>query len=115
MMNLKSMELSEDESYDAPMPIPMKDRPQFPYGLQICITQDEMEKLGIDPSEAVVGSTFMLHAMARVTSISATDNEMMGQTFRMEAQIEQMDVDGEDPEEVAAMPKRSLASIYKST
>lgn len=113
MHNLKSMELTDDESYDAPMPIPMDERPQYPYGLQICLTHAEMEKLGIDPAEAAVGNMFMFHAMARVTSISATDNQTMGSTFRMEAQIEQMDVDGEDAP--ADPPKRGLASIYKST
>lgn len=109
MNTMQSMELTEDESFDAAMPIPMPDKPDYPYGLQICLTAAEIEKLGIDPTEATIGGVFHFEAMARVTSVSASSGEM-GDSFRMEAQITDMSVIGED----VPPKKRGLAAIYKS-
>ena len=94
---MKSMELSDEDKLDASMPIPMDDKPDFPYGLRICLTHEEMAKLDIDPADAFVGGTFHLFAMARVTSISMSDGEY-GPCCRLEAQIEEMAVESEDAE-----------------
>ena len=53
----------------APMPN------KYPYGLQISLTEEELEKLDVDHSDWKVGETFHLHAFAKVTSISENQRE----------------------------------------
>lgn len=91
-MQLTSMELTEDQSYDAVMPIPMPDKPSYPFGLQICLTGDDCEKLGIDPTEATIGGIFNFMASAKITSVSMSDSENGGECHRIEAQIIAMGV-----------------------
>lgn len=95
MYALADMSLSDDEKLDMPMPIAMPDAPEYPYGMRICLTQDELTKLGIDPTEAQIGGYFMLHALCCVTSLSSNSTES-GDCMRLEAQIEQAAVDGDD-------------------
>lgn len=111
MITLQSMELTDDQSLDTVMPIPMADKPRYPFGLCLCLTNDELEKLGIDPKEAEVGGMFMMHAMVKVTSVSCNETEG-GEQYRVEGQIEQMAVDGDDITEEAQAPARK--SIYKT-
>lgn len=94
-----SMELDDEDKLDAAMPIPMPTKPDFPYGLRICLTEKEFAKLGIDPSDAVVGGVFHLHALARITSVTCNDSEQMGESHRVEAQIEDMAVESSEDEE----------------
>ena len=49
------MELSDEEKFDAVMPIAMPNKPDYPYGLRLCLTGKELEKLGIDPADLAVG------------------------------------------------------------
>ena len=37
------MELDDEDKLDAIMPIPMDNKPDFPYGLRICLTEKEPE------------------------------------------------------------------------
>ena len=97
MRTMVSMELDDEEKLDATGPIPMPDKPDYPYGLRICLTDCEFEKLGIDPSNAQVGETFHLFAMAKVTSISSNDSEG-GSNYRLEAQITDLALESEDQE-----------------
>lgn len=92
---LKSMELSEDAKSDAAQPYPMPSKPDYPYGLHICLTGEELEKLGLDPGDAEVGGTFQFTAMARITDVAMNDSER-GYSCRIEAQIENMAVDTAD-------------------
>lgn len=105
---LKSMELSDDEKLDSVMPIPT-DRPDFPYGLRLCLCGEELEKLELDPAYAVVGGMIHGHFMARITSVSISDGEMSS-GCRLELQIESLAIESEDEEddepEVAPAPKR---------
>lgn len=98
MRVMKSMELDDEDKIDALMPIPMPDKPDYPYGLRICLTHTEFEKLGLDPSAAVVGGVFHLHGLARITSVSASDGDG-GASCRVEAQIEDLDIESEDEED----------------
>ena len=45
MTEYTSMEMDDEAQYDA-MPIESK-KPRFPYGLRICLTEDELKKLGL--------------------------------------------------------------------
>lgn len=94
---MRSMELSDEEKLDVAAPIAMADRPDYPYGLRICLTMDELEKLELDPSDAVVGGTVHLHAMGRITSVSSSDGET-GPSCRVEIQIEDLAIESEDAE-----------------
>lgn len=123
MTQLVSMELDDEEAHDAIMPIPMDDKPQYPFGLMICITQDEAEKLGIGAEDAVVGGMFHFKAVAKITSVTASDRENSdGPTSRIEAQITAMGVssaDGSDDEPDAddapseTPVRKTLKSLYK--
>lgn len=97
MRVMQSMELNDEDKIDALMPIPMPDKPDFPYGLKICLTEKELEKLKVDPSDAEIGGTFHLCAMARVTSVSMTKEDGRD-CCRIECQIEEMTVESEDHE-----------------
>ena len=100
---MKSMELDDVEIGEvaASAPIPLSHHPKYPYGLQICLTTDELKKLGLDPAECCVGG--MLHGafMARITSTSQNECVVDGKTEtrnRVELQIESMAIEGEDAE-----------------
>lgn len=98
-----SMELSDEEKMDASQPIAMNDVPDYPYGLRICLTHEEMKRLDLDPSEAFVGGIVHLHALARVTSVSISDSAATqysdgGPNCRIELQIEDMCIESEDEE-----------------
>lgn len=115
MTQLVSMEMDDEDKMDAQMPILMPDKPDFPYGLCISLTSPELEKLGIDVTEATVGGMFHLEGLARITSISMNDGPD-GQCCRLEAQIEDMAVLGGDEPDAPSPPRRSLRSLYdKST
>jgi len=76
----------------------MPDKPDFPYGLRICLTDKELKKLDLDASDAKVGEIFHLHGLARITSISSSKNEDGSECCRIEAQIEDLDIESEDAE-----------------
>lgn len=112
MIVMTDMALDDEQSYDLAMPIPMVDKPRYPPGLCLCITLDEFDKLGLDPSEAVIGGMVHLHAMARITSVRMSQDEG-GDSCRVELQIENLAVESEDEENAEAdaiVPARK--SIY---
>lgn len=91
---MTSMELDDEEKFDARMPIAMPEKPQYPYGLRICLTEAEFQKLKIDPSEAEVGGTFYLEGCARITSVNKNESDD-GEKVRVEAQIEDLSIKSE--------------------
>ena len=92
-----SMELDDESKLDATGPFPLPEKPDYPYGLRICLTHEEFDKLGLDPSEAFVGGICHLHALARITSVSANDSGS-GATCRVEMQITDLVIEAEDSE-----------------
>lgn len=103
VMPMVDMEMDDEDQVDQVLPIPMADKPKYPYGLSICLTSKELEKLDLDPSDAFVGGTIHLHAMARITSVSMSDREANewskgGPEHRIEFQIESMAIESEDEE-----------------
>lgn len=79
-----------------PEAIPAADGPSYPYGLCICLGNEELEKLNLDPS-CEVGDTIDLRAFAKVTSVSMNDYGGKPQ-HRIELQITQLAVENEDTE-----------------
>ena len=92
------MELDDEDKLDAAMPIPMPAKPDYPYGLRICLTEKELEKLDLDHSEAFYGGTVHGHFMGRITNIDAGEGEN-GPRCRIEIQIERLAIESEDDEE----------------
>lgn len=110
IIQMASMELSDEEQYDYLMPIP-GDKPKYPYSLQICLTDKELEKMGLDPSAAIgqVGSVVVGRFIGRITSASMNEREEGDPTTRIEIQIENLGIETED--DVA--PKRGLLYAAK--
>jgi len=92
-----SMELDDEDKLDAVMPIAMPSRPDFPYGLRISLTEKELDKLELDPEDAVVGGTIHGHFMGRITSVNVT-KENDRTCCRIEVQIEDLAIESEDDE-----------------
>lgn len=109
--DLVSMALTADSKMKSmELPIAMTEKPEWPYGLCLSFTDEEMSKLDIDPAEAIVGQVFMMRAECRITCVSANDSEN-GSSFRMEARIERMSVGDDEPDEDDA-PKSRSAKLY---
>lgn len=100
MIVMQDMELDDEEKFDAVTPIPTA-KPEYPWGLRICLTEAEFEKLGLDPADAVIGGMVHGHFMAAVTSISANDGPD-GSCCRVELQIQHLAIESEDAENAEA-------------
>lgn len=111
---LQSMELDDEDKLEEVAPV-TREVPDYPWGLRICLTEKELAKLGLDPTEAFVGGTIHGHFMAEITSVSS--NQINGEECRrLEMQITQLAIESEDEEdempEVAEAPKRKRGSLY---
>jgi len=91
------MELDDEDQLDAVQPILMPDRPRYPYGLRLCLTEKELPKLKLDPSDIQVGDFVDLRMFATVTSVSITDGGG-GQCCRVELQGEKLQIENETTE-----------------
>ena len=91
------MSLTDEQRLDTVMPIP-SEMPEYPYGLRICLTQDELEKLDLD-DECDVGDVIDLRAFARVTSVSSHQDGNGKRQCRIELMIEQLAVENESTED----------------
>lgn len=96
MRVMHSMELDDESKLDYVLPMPM-DKPDYPCGLRISLTQDELDKLELDHKDAVVGGMFHGHFMARVTGVFESEGSD-GPCCRIEAQITDLDIESEDEE-----------------
>src|SRR5581483_10514830 len=96
-LQMVSMEMDDEQKLDALMPITMPERPDYPCGLRLCLTEAEFEKLGLDHADVAKGGLMHIHAMARVTDVTRTDRNG-DKTCRVELQIEELAVESEDAE-----------------
>lgn len=69
----------------------------YPYGLCIRLTQDELEKLDVDHSDWKIGDIFDLRSLARVTSVSENETES-GKRCCVELQILMLGAESEAEE-----------------
>lgn len=90
---LVDMEMDDEDQLDAIMPIPMKDRPRYPYGLRICLSKSELAKLDLKP-DCEIGDMIDIRCFAVATSVSINQNEG-GDDCRVELQIIRMAVEDE--------------------
>lgn len=73
-------------------PIPMPDRPDYPYGLRITFSEKELKRLGLGVPE--FGDMIDMRVFATVTSVSE-DKTHSGETTRVEMQIEKISAESE--------------------
>ena len=92
MNAMTSMALTPAEQDGFAMPIPMPDKPRFPYGLRISLTEADLKKLGLDVGGAEADGMVELICNARITSISVDP-------VRVELQIEEMCICSEEEPE----------------
>lgn len=85
------------------MPLPAA-AADYPYGLCLSLTEDELEKLDLD-DDVEAGDT--LHFMALATVKSVSKNDYNGEkSCRIELQITRMAVENEDDEADPKIAKR---------
>lgn len=97
MVSMKmDAEAPGERAYDAVVPS-MIEKQEYPWGLQLTLTHKELEKMDLDPADAVIGGMIHLHAMARITSVSM-DQGTNGKSCCIRLQIEDMCVESEDEE-----------------
>lgn len=93
---LVDLEMDDEKQFDTVYPMPMPETPRYPCGLRICLTHDELEKLGLD-DECEIGDMIHIRAFAAVTCVSK--QETNGEkSCRIELQIEKMQVENEADE-----------------
>lgn len=90
----------------------------YPYGLSICLTQEELDKLQLDPGDVDVGDTVHLFCFAKVTSKSMSDNESSGPQTRLEMTIthiaaEDEDDENEEADEAEDRPALGPSKLYR--
>ena len=86
----------EEKKEEAETP-PEMSVPDVPWGLRICLTEEELEKLDLD-DECEVGDLIHLFAMAEVTSVSKNKSDS-GEHCRIELSITHLSVEEESDEE----------------
>lgn len=89
------MENDDEDQLDLAVPA-IAEKPRYPWGLRICLTHRELEKLGLD-ADCEVGDVIDLRAFAVVTSCSVNETEN-GKDCRVELQIEKLAVENETTE-----------------
>lgn len=92
MNAMTSMALTAAEQEGFSSPIPMPEKPRFPYGLRLSLTAADLAKLGLDVSGAEADGMVDLCCSARITAISVDP-------VRVELQIEEMCIDSEEEPE----------------
>lgn len=90
---LVDMEMDDEESMDCCCPLPVSERPRYPYGLRICFTHDELKKLNLT-ADCEIGDMIDMRVFATVTSISVDENKE-GPRCRIEMQIEKIALENE--------------------
>ncbi len=95
---LVDMELEDEDKYDAVQPIPMPSKPDYPYGLRICLNEKDLKKLGIEPPKNI-GDIIDMRCFGEVTSISCDKRADGEDCCRVEIQIQKMAVESEMEED----------------
>lgn len=106
---MTDMRRTPAEKTDA-VPTPAEGQ-DYPWGLQIALTQDELDKLGLT-DEVEIGDMLHLHCMAKVTSVHKSASEASGKNCRVELQITHMTGEDEDSENEAATPADRRKRLY---
>lgn len=92
-MKLIDMKKSDaKQGYEASMPAAFEKGEEYPYGLKVCLGEDELQKLGIEELPEV-NASMMLHAEAKVCLVES-NKSLYGHHRRLELQITRLSVMG---------------------
>lgn len=94
MSSLINMENTAQQAQEYTEPS-IADAPKYPWGLEICLSDDSLDKLGVKTLPAV-GTVVTIVAKATVSSTSENATEGSGPRQSMDLQITDMQVDGLD-------------------
>lgn len=87
-MAMVNMQMSTEEAKEqAPS---LADAPKYPYGLTLCLNDDSLKKLGM--GAPAVGAEMRVIARAKVTSVSAREEQDGGMCRNVDLQITDMEV-----------------------
>lgn len=115
-MKLTSIKLSPKEAkgdYDGPATLGSKDKgPRYPYGMELRLDTDTLDKLGLDLSKFKVGETCMVEANAIVTRIS--ESQMQGGKDRRDLELQITDV-GISEDKAAKKAKSEAARLNETS
>lgn len=84
MDGLIDMAKSESAAETTPL---MPQENKYPYGLQITLDTESLQKLGVDHSDWEIGDVFPLDILAKVVSKSANESENGGNYCSVSLQI----------------------------
>lgn len=95
-----SLERTDEEKLDAIATCPpaLKDTPDYPWGMRICMDEETIKKLEIGELPEV-GDTVDMRCFGKVTSVSSDENEG-GERRRIEIQITEVAMEDENDEPV---------------
>lgn len=91
LIDMKVDRSSQEEKVE--MDGKMAQQPAYPYGLNISLDEDALEKLGLDPLPKV-GAKFALQASVEVQSVHQSDSKMGKPSQSVSLQITKMALDG---------------------
>lgn len=96
----------KERSEDTPAVADTSAMPVYPYGLSICLQEEQLAKLDLE-DDVEVGNMIALHCLAKVTSVAKNDTTD-GTKTRVEMQI--VAIEAEENEEEDTRP--SVAEQY---
>lgn len=106
MAKLVSMKVSAEERRKRSEPSAVVGDPDiYPYGLQLRLGNDELEKLGLEDLPDV-GESIELYAKVKVTSTSSRDQEGGGKSQSVELQITSMCLEGKGADKVKTQAEK---------
>jgi hypothetical protein len=102
--SLVDMAMTPEEQTDMCMPVccgpDMSDKPAYPYGLCICLTDGELKKLGLE-ADCDVGDMIDMRCFGIVTSVSKNQKADGTNSARVEIQLQKLAVEDEMREDTS--------------
>ena len=92
MIDMKRPKLKKSELEAKGMPA-MAEGDRYPWGLQIRLEKDDLEKLGVSAADFKIGQTVAIQAQAKVTSINSRESTGSEKPYQeVGIQIEKLDL-----------------------
>lgn len=98
MVNMARTREEKEEAIQPSVPSP-DDLPDYPFGLSICLCQDELEKLGLEDADLEPGDMIHIHSLALITSVSKNANVSSGPQTRVELTLAYISAEDEEEED----------------
>jgi hypothetical protein len=103
-MKLTNMKMSAGEAKAATMCSPEPaDEPKYPYGLNLSLGDEELDKLGLKGDMPETGETYILTARVKVTECSSRDTQGDGVRSSVNLQITDLALDEDSKTDAEAV------------